>query len=138
HAIIQLYRKSVMLPLWVHEGLAEYMTVQMDPSLQATKQKRAYERARAIPFLGLNDLWTGKFPASDLEAYSISFSLIQCLYDINPDGVLNFVVLLKAGYEPEKALGEAYRGMDYAELQRRWKIFCLKNYVPRQRGRTRP
>ena len=138
HAIIQLYRKSVRLPLWVHEGLAEYMTVLMDRSLQETKQRRAYKRASAAPFLGLNDLWARQFSASDLEAYSLSFSLIQCLYDINPDGVLNFVVLLKAGYEPEKALGEAYRGMDYAELQRRWKIFCLKNYVPRQNGRTKP
>ena len=133
HAIIQLYRKSATLPLWVHEGLAEYMTVLMDLSLQETKQSRAYQRASANPYLGLGDIWTRRFPASDLEAYSISFSLIQCLYNINPNGVLNFVVLLKAGMEPEKALGEAYRGLNYAELQRRWKIFCLKHYVPKQR-----
>jgi len=137
HAIIQLYRKSATLPLWVHEGLAEYMTVLMDLSLQETKQSRAYQRASANPYLGLGNIWTRRFPASDLEAYSISFSLIQCLYNINPDGVLNFVVLLKAGMEPEKALGQAYRGLNYAELQRRWKIFCLKHYVPKQRDPKR-
>ncbi len=138
HAIIQLYRKSVALPLWVHEGLAEYMTVLMDFSLQESKQSRAYQWASANPYVPLGDIWTRQFPASDLAAYSISFSLIQCLYNINPDSVLNFVVLLKAGYEPEKALGEAYRGLDYAELERRWKIFCLRHYVPKQRGAKRP
>jgi len=138
HAIIELYRKSVALPRWVHEGLAEYMTVLIDLSLQESKQSRAYQRASANPYLGLGDIWTRQFPSSDPEAYSISFSLIQCLYNINPDGVLNFVVLLKAGYEPEKALGEAYRGLNYTELQRRWKIFCLRHYVPKQRGAKRP
>jgi hypothetical protein len=131
HAIIQLYRKSVRLPLWVHEGLAEYMTVAVDPTLQETKQKRAYERAAASPYEPLGDFWTRDFPASDLEGYSLSFSLIQCMLDIRPEGVMDFVVLIKAGMEPEHALAEAFRGMTFAELERRWKLYCLKNYVPR-------
>ncbi|MBN2581860.1 MAG: hypothetical protein JXL80_02250 [Planctomycetes bacterium] len=138
HAIIQLYRKSTRLPLWVNEGLAEYMTVAMDANLQESKQSRSYQRASANPYVPLGDFWTREFPASDLEGYSLSFSLVQCLLDIDPDGVMNFVVLLKAGMEPEQALGEAYRGMTYSELERRWKIFCLKRYIPRDDRNRRP
>ncbi len=138
HAIIQLYRKSVKLPLWVHEGLAEYMTVAMDPNLQESKQSRSYQRASANPYVPLGDFWTRDFPASDLDGYSISFSLIQCLLSIKPEGVMNFVVLMKAGMEPEQALSEAFQGLTYAELERRWRIFCLKTYLPKDvPGRTR-
>lgn len=130
HAIIELYQKSAPLPLWVHEGLAEYMTVLIDPTLRPRKQNEAFRLATAEPYQSVRDVFTRNFSAADTAAYSVSMSLIECLYAIDPHGVLAFVELLKQGVEPEEALGQAYPGLNYDELERRWRRFCMKAYRP--------
>ena len=130
HAIVELYKTSAPLPLWVHEGLAEYMTVLMDPTLRPRKQAPAFEAATADPYVSIRSIFTRKFPASDITAYSVSMSLVECLHRIEPAGVLRFVELMKKGVEPEEALGQAYPGLDHAELEHRWRRFCMKFYRP--------
>ena len=130
HALIELYRKSAPLPLWVHEGLAEYMTVLMDPTLRPAKQAGAFTVATATPYAGIQDIFTRTFAADNLAAYSVSMSLIECLYSIDASGVLHLVEALKDGVEPEQALGRAYPGLTYAELERRWQTFCMRFYRP--------
>jgi len=130
HAIIEMCGKSGTLPLWVHEGLAEYMTCAMDPSLRPRKQKHAYEAASATPYESIQDVLTGSFPPSDLRSYSVSMGLIECLLKIDADGVLKFVEALKDGMPPHEALAQAYLGLDYEGLERRWKDYVLRAYRP--------
>jgi len=130
HAIVEVYRKSAPLPLWVHEGLAEYMTVLVDPTLRPAKQARAFEAAAADPYVSIRRLFTRRFPASDLAAYSISMSLVECLHSVDAGGVMRFVELMKEGKPSEEALGRAYAGMTYDDLERRWRTFVLRRYRP--------
>ncbi len=130
HAIVELYRHPTPLPLWLHEGLAECMTVVMDPTLRPRKQARAYEAATKNPHASIQDVFEAKFPPSDLAAYSISMGLVECLYAMDDGAMLEFISLLKDGVEPEAALGRAYPGLDYPELERRWRRFCARAYKP--------
>jgi len=130
HAIVELYRKSAPLPLWVHEGLAEYMTLLADPTLRTEKQVLAFKAAAADPYVSIRDLFTRTFPASDLAAYSVSMSLVECLHSVDDGGVMRFVELMKEGKPPEEALGLAYPGMTYDDLERRWRTFVLRRYRP--------
>jgi len=138
HAIVELYRKSAPLPLWVHEGLAEYMTLLVDPALRATKQKAAFEVATANPYASIRDLFTRNFPASDLAAYSVSMSLVECMHSVDAGGVMRFVELMKEGKPPKEALGLAYPGMTYDDLERRWRTFVLRRYRPAVEDETLP
>jgi len=130
HAIVELYRKSAPLPLWVHEGLAEYMTLLVDPTLRPTKQAGAFKAATAMPYESIADLFTRDFPASDLTAYSVSMALVECLHRMQPGGVMRFVELLKEGKAPEEALALAYSGLTYDDLERRWRRFVMRHYRP--------
>jgi Peptidase MA superfamily len=134
HAIIELYKKTAPLPLWVHEGLAEYMTVLMNPVLRTRKHKGAYGAASANPYVSIRDLFKSRFSARNHTAYSVSMALVECLHSIDGAGVLRYVELLKKGVEAEKALGQAYPGLDYDTLETRWKRFVLINYRPPVRG----
>ncbi|MCX5683050.1 MAG: hypothetical protein NT049_05120, partial [Planctomycetota bacterium] len=54
HAFFQLFHRPVELPLWLHEGLAEYMTVVNDPLLRSPKMAPAAAAARkGAPILPL-------------------------------------------------------------------------------------
>jgi hypothetical protein len=130
HALVEVYRDSVALPLWVHEGLAEYMTVVIDPGLRAAKEKPAYRRAGTSPYVSIQRILTEPFPPSDVQAYEVSMSLIDYLTARDPCGVRRFLDLMKDGTPGEEALGQAYPGLGYQELERRWRGWCLKWYAP--------
>lgn len=130
HAIIELYKKSAPLPLWLHEGLAEYMTLLVDPTLRPVKQAPAFRVATAAPYESIAPIFTSRFTSTNIAAYSISMGLVECLHRIDPAGVMHYVELLKNGDEPEAALKEAYGGLDYDGLERRWREFCMRYYRP--------
>jgi len=121
HAFFQLYRTSVLLPLWLHEGLAEYMTVVNDPSLAAEKQLWAKYIARdgmsIQPILerpaGMGFSW---------PAYNVSYTLVDFLVAAGKPKFKKFVDGLKAGKPQEAALKEAY-GWTLADLEQRWRVY---------------
>jgi hypothetical protein len=130
HALVEMYRDSVALPLWVHEGLAEYMTVEIDPGLRADKEVPAYQRAGAAPYVSIQRILTEPFGPSDIQAYAVSLSLIDFLSARDPDGVRRFLDLMKDGTPGEEALGQAYPGLNYKVLERSWRSWCLRWYAP--------
>lgn len=130
HAIIELYQKSAEIPLWVHEGLAEYMTTLINPALRVKKAAEAHRVASATPYEPIRDLFNSRFSAANMAAYSISITLVECLQSIDAGGVMKLVTFIKQGVEPEAALGKAYPGLNYEELERRWQRFVLRNYRP--------
>ncbi len=136
HALVEMYRESVPLPLWVHEGLAEYMTVEIDPGLRVGKEVPAYQRAGTEPYVSIQRILTEPFPPSDIQAYEVSMSLIDYLASRDPDGIRRFLDLMKDGTRGEEALGQAYPGLNYKELERRWRNWCLRWYAPPEKAKS--
>jgi len=128
HAIVELYRKSTHLPLWIHEGLAEYMTTVLNPALRMKKGAEAVRIAGAVPYKSIRDLFVSKFNATNLAAYSLSVTLVDYLQSVDASGVMKMVSAIKDGVDAETALGQAYPGLTYEELEKRWQRYVLRNY----------
>jgi len=130
HAFFLLYRKVVDLPLWLHEGLAEFMTVVNDKSLMSRKQewsaRIAKTEASIRPILEVPSGYGFTYPA-----YSVSYTLVDFLLTAGRPKFKKFIDLLKDGKPQEEALQEAY-GLGLAELERRWFVFVLE-YLPQHR-----
>ena len=130
HAFFQLYRKVVDLPLWLHEGLAEFMTVVNDKSLTAQKQQWSTRMAQAgTSIRKILEVPTGQ--RFEYPAYSVSYTLVDFLLTAGKSKFKKFIDLVKDGKPQEEALQEAY-GFGLAELERRWYVFVLE-YLPHRR-----
>jgi hypothetical protein len=118
HAFFQLYRNPVDLPLWLHEGLAEYMTIVNDPSLKATKTAPAVQVAVArTPIERL----LGTVPGDDLKLqdYSVAYTLVDFLQKSARGKFKAFITLLKEGKDQNAAMKAAY-GFDTEGLAQKW------------------
>jgi hypothetical protein len=130
HAFFQLYKRPVDLPRWLHEGLAEYMTVVNDPALRPRKLE--WSRAIARSRQSIRDvLASAPDDTFAYPAYSVSYTLVDFLLAAGRDKFKKFVERLKTGADQDAALREAY-GFDLAELQRRWYLY-VNEYVSAQR-----
>ena len=119
HAFFELYKTPGRLPLWLHEGLAEYMTTVNDGALRRAKWVSAVRVAAARkPIAGL---FTAKAGDSlSLAQYSVALTLVDFLLEQGRPKFKTFVDALKDGKEQAAALQKAY-GFDFAELERRWR-----------------
>ncbi|MGB2755941.1 MAG: hypothetical protein WBD75_09920 [Phycisphaerae bacterium] len=130
HAFFQLYRRVVDLPLWLHEGLAEFMTVVNDKRLAAKKQQWSMHIARqGTPIRNILEVPSGQGFA--YPAYSVSYTLVDFLLTADRSKFKEFIDLVKDGKPQEEALQEAY-GFGLVELERRWYVFVLE-YLPQRR-----
>jgi hypothetical protein len=131
HAFIQLFHKPVELPLWLHEGLAEYMTVVNEPALRPRKTAPAAAAARAGASL---DRLLAAVTGNNLkiQEYSIAFTLVDYLQQAGKPKFRQFVLLLKEGKDQPTALRTAY-GFDADGLAKRWRAFLLAESGPKRR-----
>jgi len=122
HAFFELYRRPGRLPLWLHEGLAEYMTTVNDASLRPEKVARAGLAAadRATPVPKLLAAKTGQSLKS--VEYVVAFSLVDFLIAEDKPKFKKFIDALKDGKPQEEALAAAY-GFDLTELEKRWRAW---------------
>ena len=119
HAFFQLFYRPVELPLWLHEGLAEYMTVINDTSLRAPKTAPAVAAARAgLPLKRLFAAATGD--DLKIQEYCVAFTLVDYLQQSGKARFRKFITLLKDGKKQDAAMKEAY-GFDTAGLVDRWR-----------------
>jgi len=119
HAFFQLYRKPVELPLWLHEGLAEYMTTVNDPALKPLKSAAAVRLAREKA--PLDRLLAAK--AGDdlkLQDYSVAYTLVEFLQAAGGRKFKDFIGRLKDGKDQNAAMKAAY-GFDTEGLVQRWR-----------------
>ena len=127
HAFFQLYKKAATLPLWLHEGLAEYMTVANDGTLGPKKLSAAggvaREGASIEPVLkaGLES----RFSMAD---YSVAYTLVDFLVSVSRPQFKAFLDALKEGQDQDAALQAAY-GFDTSGLVSRWQVYMTK-YIP--------
>jgi len=121
HAFFELYKTQGHLPLWLHEGLAEYMTTVNDKALRPQKWEPAERIARsgrsirAIFQAPMGGLLT-------LGQYRVALTLVDFLLAAGRRNFRTFVENLKDGMPQEEALRKAY-GFDLNDLERRWRIY---------------
>jgi len=124
HAFFQLYKKPVDLPLWLHEGLAEFMTVVNDKGLRSQKQSWAKVYAqRGTPIGGI--LTRQAAQGLQYPEYNVSYTLVDFLVAAGRAKFKKFVDNLKDGKDQETALKDAY-GWTLDDLQRRWRVYVNK------------
>ena len=125
HAFFQLYRRPVVLPVWLQEGLAEYMTVVNDPSLSNRKALPAMAIARQRG--SIDRVLSADTLSLDGEEYSVAYTLVDALIRADPVRFRQFVNLLKDGKGQDEALKAAY-GFDLAGLAERWRVVVLRTH----------
>jgi hypothetical protein len=119
HAFFELYKTPGRLPLWLHEGLAEYMTTVNDRALGPPKRLRATRVAAAgKPIAPLFDAKPGQDLSRD--QYDVALTLVDFLLAEGRPTFKTFIDGLKDGADQAAALQKAY-GFDFAELERRWR-----------------
>jgi hypothetical protein len=123
-----LYRRPGRLPLWLHEGLAEYMTTVNDKSLRPARVIEATRIAKAGR--SIRKVLAAKAGDSlEWGEYCTSFTLVDCLVTLGKPKFKKFVDALKDGKEQGAALTAAY-GFNMAELEKQWRTHVLE-YLPK-------
>ncbi|MBM3957684.1 MAG: hypothetical protein FJ313_06490 [Gemmatimonadetes bacterium] len=125
HAFFQLYKRPVDLPLWLHEGLAEYMTVVNDPGLRPQKAGYALQVASSGASIERVLRSTTGMPLSIMD-YSVSYTLVDCLVKAGKPKFKQYIALLKEGKDQVTALKTAY-GCDLFGLEQRWRAWMKMN-----------
>jgi len=130
HAFFDLYRKRGGLPLWLHEGLAEYMASVNDRTLRGPIVAEASDAGRSGAsirhvFLAQREQGLAQ------EQSSIAMTLVDFLITSGKPKFKKFVDALKDGKNQEAALSAAY-GFTLADLEKRWRIYVVQ-YLPKQK-----
>jgi hypothetical protein len=130
HAFFEMYRKRGLVPLWLHEGLAEYMTTVNDPSLRGPLVSAAARMAQ-VAGPPVRRLLAAK-PGTNLslDEYAVAFSMVDFLIVSGKPKFKKFVDLLKDGKDQEAALREAY-GWTQRDLEKRWRAAAQDASKPR-------
>ncbi|MBM4018986.1 MAG: hypothetical protein FJ288_11775 [Planctomycetes bacterium] len=133
HAFFRTYRGSVRLPLWLDEGLSEYMMVYNDPSLRAAKRAPAEAAARAgKPIADILE-----YPSTavlTLEEYSVCYTLADLLLSRSGPRTKDFVEALKRRQPQGSAIQTSF-GFDLAGMEERWRASLTGESGP---GKRRP
>lgn len=117
HAFMNRYLTSRTLPVWVGEGLADYMAATLVPQSDANSK---YLRATRHALSSGRDVSRilNKKNLSYLD-YGVAHSLVRHMIAGNSQAFIRFVVLMKQGQSEASALMEAYNATR-GSLLRNW------------------
>jgi hypothetical protein len=129
HAFLELCRKPAALPLWLEEGLPEYVATLNDKSLRQEKVAEATRFCESNrPLSRILEARTGDlFSWND---YCISTTVVDFLVTAGKPKFKKFVDAIKDGQRQEAALSAAY-GFKSLELENRWRKYIL-DYLPKR------
>lgn len=128
HAFVNRYVSDRSLPLWLEEGLADYMAASLVPQSQANKKFADAARYGLKKPEAIASLLEKKKDLTSME-YGLAQSLVRCLVQQNSRTFIHFVELLKQGISQQQAFEDAYH-VSRAELLRSWAQFWQRN-LPR-------
>ncbi|MFO8011722.1 MAG: hypothetical protein R6X20_00310 [Phycisphaerae bacterium] len=124
HAFFELYKTQGNLPLWLHEGLAEFMTTVNDKELRPAK----WEPAARVGRSGRSIRAMFEVPMGGMLSvtqYRVALTVVEFLLKAGRQKFKRFVDLLKDGVPQEKALKDAY-GWSLGEMEARWRIYVTR------------
>ena len=124
HAFFELYKTQGNLPLWLHEGLAEFMTTVNDKELRPAKWKPAAQVAQSGRSIsGIFDVPMGGMLS--VTQYRVALTLVDFLLKAGRQKFKKFVDNLKDGMSQEEALQDAY-GWTFKDMEARWRIYVTR------------
>jgi len=128
HAFFRTYKGGVRLPLWLEEGLGEYMMVQNDPALRTAKRAPAEAAARSGKDIG--DVL--EYPSTTVltpEEYSVCYTLADFLLSTSGPRTGDFVLALKRRVPQGSAIQTSF-GFSLSGLQDRWRAGLTGGSAP--------
>jgi len=131
HTFFRSYKGRVRLPLWLEEGLGEYMMVYNDAALRPAK--RAPAQAAAIAGRSVAELL--EYPSSAVlthEEYSMCYTLVDFLFSVSGPRTKTFIEALKRKAPQDSALQTSF-GFNLVGLQDRWRRSLGAEAPPKRR-----
>jgi hypothetical protein len=123
HAFLALYHKPVPLPLWLNEGLAEYMTVFNDATLRPSKIYAAKEYAASGK--SLQSMFDEKTERLEAALYPVAYTFVECLLTQGGPKLRQLICNLKDGQKPDEALKAVYN-VDTAGMEKTWREYMVR------------
>jgi hypothetical protein len=127
HTFFRVYKGHVRLPLWLDEGLADYMMIGNDPVLRPQKRAPAADVARSGKAIGA----ILDYPPETVltpEEYSVSYTLVDFLLSTSGPRMKTFIESLKRRVPQNSAIQTSY-GFDMDGLQTRWRAWMTTGAV---------
>lgn len=106
HAFLNRYKTNKLPPVWVHEGLAEYMAAALVPNSVARERFASATRIAISQKKDVSAIFKGVKGAFE---YGIAQSVTRYLILKDTKAYLKFIDLLKEGKSDDDALQEAYK-----------------------------
>jgi hypothetical protein len=125
HGFFFGYRSREVLPTWLNEGLAEYMTVVNDAALHKDKWDESVRRARS----GASIQQVFEASRDDrlkAEDYPIAYSLTEVLVNGSKTKFKELVDAIKDGQETNGALKATF-GVDTSGLEKQWRAYLTSS-----------
>ena len=121
HAFLHRYLSERPMPLWMEEGLAEYVAACLVPQSAANRDYLTATRTALRSAENVRHL-LGKKDDLTATEYGVAQSLVRFLVAQDRVAMIRFVELLKKGKSEEAALADAYH-ISNAQLIRGWALF---------------
>jgi len=125
HAFLHRYISEKSMPLWVEEGLADYVAASLVPEAEVN---RSYLHATRVALNRPETVQKVLEKKDDLTPteYGIAQSLIRFLVIQDRVAMIRFIQLIKQGKSETTALAEAYHGTR-RDLVQKWTLFWQRS-----------
>jgi hypothetical protein len=129
HAFLARYTGTHSLPLWVEEGLADFIAASLVPQSDVN---RKYVTATSVALKNPKMVWELLDKERDLTPteYGIAQSLVRTLVEQDRKAMVSFLTLIKEGKTEEAAFEQAYR-VTRAQFVRIWAAFWQRRLATR-------
>ncbi|MCX5683051.1 MAG: hypothetical protein NT049_05125, partial [Planctomycetota bacterium] len=129
HAFVVMFRRGEPLPLWLHEGMAMYMSAVNDPPLGPSMWKHVQAKVLSgVPYghLVTND----KLTQLTADEYMAAYAMVDYLCKLGGQkSFRQFMIQLKEGKEQDAALKSVYR-YDRTEFVKQWQKYVAGLKMP--------
>jgi hypothetical protein len=134
HAFMHHYVSEQPLPLWVEEGVADFVAATLVPNSEANRTYiTASEEAVRKPEM-LSRVLTRTQDLTSTE-YGLAQSLVRFLVAQNRGAMIQFVALMKRGRSEEVAFTEAYHATEQ-DFKREWLAYWERAAGRQTRAKT--
>jgi hypothetical protein len=120
HAFLSRYLSSRSLPLWVEEGLADYIAATLVPESEVNRKYISASLTAARHPESVKEVVEKKKDLTPAE-YGIAQSLVRTLVGQDPVAMVRFLSLLKAGQTDEAAIEQSYH-ITLGDFVRLWTL----------------
>jgi hypothetical protein len=118
HAFLDRYVSSRPLPLWLEEGLADYVAATLVPQSEVNRRYITASRSALRDLDSVNIVLEKKADLTSTE-YALAHSLVRALVSQDRQAMVRFLELIKQGTSEETALADTYH-LTRREFVRAW------------------